>query len=397
VSVLISRIHPDDATFNTEPMTSPTADDVRVRAMPTIAGSVGVSEGLGQVPSWTRVDQDDDDDDGSGDDDPAETHASATHAMGSIAATTAIRQRPPKKSKSAAAVVAEDEEDEEGGEVEEAGDAATGGDDAEEQDEDAKHAENDDDDDDDDDVVDDDDDDDAAEEDADQAVSDDEDDDEEDSSPASTSAAAGRSVSSVSVFEEAEAALAATMHGGRGVPVATNRALNWIFRRLSYLSRKKQPKSIECVFRWFASMTTHLGAAKVVPYLLPMMFPLYRAATLAPNNASNVKLKAFAEEVLAVIQATIGATSFLDVYNRVRDSLQHARAQRKAKRAQQAVTNPVAFSKRKLAESARKRVVKKRKMQQMKAIRRGERLASAAPASANQFPADQRMKKKRPA
>ena len=61
----------------------------------------------------------------------------------------------------------------------------------------------------------------------------------------------------------------------------------------------------------------------------------------------------------------------------VRDAINRVRAERKTQRAAQSVTNPQAFAKRKISQATRKRESKRRKMEAVKAVRRGERPAVA--------------------
>jgi U3 small nucleolar RNA-associated protein 20 len=177
-----------------------------------------------------------------------------------------------------------------------------------------------------------------------------------------------------SVFDIAELAMTDSS-------VAKNRALNWIFHRMSFLSRKASPQTLEYIFQWFATMITQLGSAGIKPYVLPIMFPLHRISSV---ETTSPRLQQCIEQVMEVLRTVIGATATLEVHAQVRDAVNRVRADRKTARAAQSVTNPQAFAKRKLAQASRKRDAKKRRMEAVKAERRGERPTTALTAKPKQ-------------
>jgi hypothetical protein len=237
----------------------------------------------------------------------------------------------------------------------------------------------------------------AAEDQADEQDEDEDDDDDDDDEDEElhSSSSSGRRPSADALLDAAEREAAQSLGADGTVAESRNRALNWIFHRLSFLSRKAQPRTVQCIFRWFAGMVTRLGAAGIAPFLLPIMFPLHRASTAAAataatasssasaaaaaanENSDAFRLKQYADEVLEAVRATIGAAAALALHARVREALARVRQQRRNARAAQSVTDPAAFAKRKLAQSTRKRAAKRRRMEAVKAERRGERPASS--------------------
>lgn len=140
-----------------------------------------------------------------------------------------------------------------------------------------------------------------------------------------------------------------------------NRVLLWIFRRLSYMCRKNNMKFANVVFTYFDSMSKILSSTNISPYLAPMLIPLYSASVLPPDNDNCIQLKAQAENVLRSIEQVLGSSVYMDIFSKVRTTLMNLRAERKSKRAVLAITNPVAFAKRKVAQGLRKKDAKKRK------------------------------------
>lgn len=68
------------------------------------------------------------------------------------------------------------------------------------------------------------------------------------------------------------------------------------------------------------------------------------------------------QEVMDVLERTVDSQTFLEAFNLVQSQLQTKREDRKRTAAAEAITNPHAFAKRKMAKNLKKRAAVKRKV-----------------------------------
>ncbi len=139
--------------------------------------------------------------------------------------------------------------------------------------------------------------------------------------------------------------------------------LSWIFHRVSYMARRKGEDRRCAVFRFFAAVTTLESQALVERFLPHMLSPLYRATTDGQAEASvhNNDAVELAKEVMGMVETKAGAAAFLHALSDVQKQAAQKRAGRKKARAIEAITNPEATAKRKLAKNLMKRETAKRK------------------------------------
>ncbi|KAI8575447.1 hypothetical protein K450DRAFT_261769 [Umbelopsis ramanniana AG] len=149
---------------------------------------------------------------------------------------------------------------------------------------------------------------------------------------------------------------------------AAKPSLAWLFNKESFLARGaaiRGQKNIllrTCVFKWFAAMMSVLKAGEITPFLISIVSPLYRTAEDEDTKGTDFdELKQLANEVLSLVQKKVGTTEYFYAYNKVRQRVQEVRSQRKANRAYQAVSDPVAAARMKVKRNEMKRNARKRK------------------------------------
>lgn len=133
-----------------------------------------------------------------------------------------------------------------------------------------------------------------------------------------------------------------------------NRGLNWLFRRISFLSRTGSEMVRDCGFRWFAAMISRLEPTALEPYLLVIINPLFR---VADND--------LAKEVMELLRGRVGPT-FLVAYDHVREQVGRVRQDRRVQRKQLSVVDPAAAATKRVAKNSHKRLRKKEKIAEAK-------------------------------
>ncbi|KAH9925892.1 armadillo-type protein [Epithele typhae] len=151
--------------------------------------------------------------------------------------------------------------------------------------------------------------------------------------------------------------------------------LSRLFSKLSYQARSSlirrrskarispnwslQPASI---LKWFAAMISHLDATLVERFLVHILNPVYRIVeddTIRDPQMDD--LKGLAVELQDLLQLKVGTTKFSTVYSSLRQKILDVQRDRKAVRAIQTATNPVAAAQRKLVRNVAKKESRKRK------------------------------------
>lgn len=138
------------------------------------------------------------------------------------------------------------------------------------------------------------------------------------------------------------------------LPPSNNRGLNWLFRRVSFLSRTGSEMVRDCMFRWFAAMISRLEPTALEPYLLVIINPLFR---VADND--------LAKEVMELLRDRVGPT-FLVAYDHVREQVGRVRHDRRVQRKQLSVVDPAAAATKRVAKNSHKRLRKKEKITEAK-------------------------------
>jgi len=157
------------------------------------------------------------------------------------------------------------------------------------------------------------------------------------------------------------------MNGTHAVK-APKSSLSWLLNKQSFLARGaaiRGQKNIllrTCVFKWFAAMMSIMKPEELTPYLTSIISPLYRTSQDEDTKGNDFDdLKQLANEVLSLAQKKVGTTEYYFVYNKVRQRVQEVRTQRKANRANQAVSDPEAAARMKVKRNEMKKNARKRK------------------------------------
>ncbi|KAI6100638.1 armadillo-type protein [Pisolithus sp. B1] len=151
--------------------------------------------------------------------------------------------------------------------------------------------------------------------------------------------------------------------------------LPWLFSKLSFqarsahIARKNKSASVAnwpltplSVFRFFAAMTSHMDGPQLERFLPHILTPVHRIIEEdIMRDAAMDELKATATELMDLVQAKVGTTTFANVYNRIRQNVLSIRQERRVARATQAMTDPQVAAKRKIARNAMKKESRKRK------------------------------------
>ncbi|KAF8883245.1 armadillo-type protein [Infundibulicybe gibba] len=151
--------------------------------------------------------------------------------------------------------------------------------------------------------------------------------------------------------------------------------LPWLFSKLSYqiksaqIARRNRSSTNAnwsqqplAVLKWFAAMVSHMEPARVEPFLVHILTPVYRLGdddTIRDPQMD--ELKTIAIELQDLIQEKVGPVKFSNIYNQIRQSTLSVRRERKVARAVQMTTNPEAAAKRKAHRNVIKKDSRKRK------------------------------------
>ncbi|GAB5030268.1 u3 small nucleolar rna-associated [Nannochloropsis oceanica] len=149
--------------------------------------------------------------------------------------------------------------------------------------------------------------------------------------------------------------------------------LSWIFHRVSYMARRKGEDRRCAAFRFFAAVATLESQATVERFLPHMLSPLYRATTdgQAEGSAHGNDAVELAKEIMGLIEEKAGATPFVQALSEIQKQAAQKRAGRKKARAIEAINDPEAAAKRKLAKNLMKRETAKRKKASSRLARGG--------------------------
>ncbi|KAF9166281.1 U3 snoRNP protein [Actinomortierella ambigua] len=140
-----------------------------------------------------------------------------------------------------------------------------------------------------------------------------------------------------------------------------NRTLFWLVKKLSFLSRgsamrnNKNTVQQTFIFQSMAAFTTLIKPEELLPYLIPMISPIYRIVNDETAKGPEVEeLKRLGQEVLDLVQKRAGKTEYLTAYNKVRQHVLEVRRERKQKRVMQALNDPEARARRRLQRNEMK-------------------------------------------
>ncbi|KAG6860769.1 hypothetical protein C0995_007801 [Termitomyces sp. Mi166 len=128
------------------------------------------------------------------------------------------------------------------------------------------------------------------------------------------------------------------------------------------LSQKNWAQQPLAVIRWFAAMSSYMGASHLEKFLVHILTPLHRLLEEDTIRDSQMdELKTLGTELQDVLQGKVSPTKFSTAYNQIRQSVLGVRKDRKAARATQAVVNPEAAARRRIHRNVVKKESRKRK------------------------------------
>ncbi|KAL3687831.1 hypothetical protein R1sor_014140 [Riccia sorocarpa] len=141
-----------------------------------------------------------------------------------------------------------------------------------------------------------------------------------------------------------------------------DKALSLVFRKLQKIALRVHPLQTKVIFRWYAGIACKLAVGEVGTYVKYMLFPLYKltegsAAKVVPEDIKNLGI-----EVLNKLREVLGASTFVNAYNAVREKVKESRDKRKIAQKISVLVDPERNAKRKLHKSAKRHMQKKRKI-----------------------------------
>ncbi|KAI0228767.1 U3 snoRNP protein [Massospora cicadina] len=207
----------------------------------------------------------------------------------------------------------------------------------------------------------------------------------------------GADFASVEVDEgssDESASLEVDESDGDDQKLVTVSPLNWLLKRCSYLCRFEVVKAgvfvrKTYIFQLFAALASQMDPAHLKPFLIPVLFPLFRTLhdpVLKANPARFPGLIELATEVDGYIKSRVDPTSYLEAINSIHNVTRARRNARKDSMAQMALTDPQGFAAARANRSQSKLHAKKRRKEELallpgKAKRR--RASRPKPASAH--------------
>lgn len=118
------------------------------------------------------------------------------------------------------------------------------------------------------------------------------------------------------------------------------------------------------VFKWIAGVATALEADNIKPVLNHLLAPLVRE--MVTTDEKNAPLRQLAKEVANHLKKIIGIEEYTKTLQRLQQNLTVKRAERKRSRSQLAVTDPETYAKKKIKRHEKKKVAKKRKLEELR-------------------------------
>lgn len=146
------------------------------------------------------------------------------------------------------------------------------------------------------------------------------------------------------------------------------KALNWLVRKISSILRtEKRARELQhskkASIQFLASVIQFVSTVERLQELEDeITFAFYNflePAAEEEETETTKEFKALAQESMDMLQKRVGTTEYLKVYSRVRQMIADRRAERKKKRAVQAVTAPDIHARKKIRKNEKKREKRK--------------------------------------
>eukprot|EP00607_Mallomonas_marina_P003659 CAMPEP_0182426668 /NCGR_PEP_ID=MMETSP1167-20130531/13187_1 /TAXON_ID=2988 /ORGANISM="Mallomonas Sp, Strain CCMP3275" /LENGTH=257 /DNA_ID=CAMNT_0024608277 /DNA_START=1068 /DNA_END=1841 /DNA_ORIENTATION=+ len=146
---------------------------------------------------------------------------------------------------------------------------------------------------------------------------------------------------------------------------------NWVMQRLKGLAVDRRGRRRLYVLKVFIALVTMESVDFAKNHLHQIIGASLRAHNMShgPDEAIENETKEAANELLALIEKTVGPMLYLGAFREVQTHMKQNKLENKQKIAQEAVSNPKSFAERKIARTMKKRASKKRKTLRHAAIR----------------------------
>lgn len=118
------------------------------------------------------------------------------------------------------------------------------------------------------------------------------------------------------------------------------------------------------VFKWIAGVVTALDAEAFRPVIPQLLAPLVRE--MITTEEKNAPLRQLAKEVANRLKKKIGMDEYTETLQKLQQNLNSRRAERKRVRLQLAVTNPEVYAQKKIKLHEKKKIAKKRKLEEVR-------------------------------
>lgn len=118
------------------------------------------------------------------------------------------------------------------------------------------------------------------------------------------------------------------------------------------------------VFKWIAGVVTALDAEAFRPVIPQLLAPLVRE--MITTEEKNAPLRQLAKEVANHLKKKIGMDEYTETLQKLQQNLNSRRAERKRVRLQLAVTNPDVYAQKKIKLHEKKKIAKKRKLEEVR-------------------------------
>eukprot|EP00897_Mesotaenium_endlicherianum_P002352 jgi/Mesen1/2144/ME000152S01235 len=150
--------------------------------------------------------------------------------------------------------------------------------------------------------------------------------------------------------------------------VGTSRsfALAALFRAMSKVALRVQSVQASAVLRWFAAMSSRLGAQHMAPYVPLVLVPIFRIVEGVAGKTVPEDLKQLGEEVMAHIREAVGVSTFVHMYNAARRDVRAQRETRKTAEKISALVDPERSAQKKRRLTEKRQATKRKKVEAYK-------------------------------
>ncbi|CAG9761397.1 unnamed protein product [Ceutorhynchus assimilis] len=118
------------------------------------------------------------------------------------------------------------------------------------------------------------------------------------------------------------------------------------------------------VFKWIAGVVTALDIENIRPVVHHLLAPLVRE--MITTEEKNAPLRQLGKEVAGLFKKKLGIEEYMKILQKLQQTLTVKRAERKRDRSQLAITDPEVYAKKKIKIHEKKKISKKRKLEEIR-------------------------------